>query len=465
MDGKFEARVSGNSDNHGKDKVIVSNFVTSSAIGFQHGVEALSSTEDRDLPYPYENPAFVKSGDASECESCNAFSEKKDPMKLWQEMKQNGFLSLPTFTLTPKNHASKCKIDMPKIEMSCRKMKVTKIKRVNRFTKVANPSRLLDKLNPRMINRLQNSEVAKMKKVDRFTMVAAPSGLLDELNPGIINRLRNSEQVYSIIGALVRSEKLENTQSKWESRFKMEIRDNDMDECSNTISGGGQVSGCPMFLTSHIHMDSEHGGGVRDLSVAVRQNEDGDDKHEVKSWSSVTTASENANSNDETVSTENTSSQEESAIVPPFDPKVAHLASQWLVLLCQDIRGRLAALSLSRMRVKDVLQIELPSLISKEFSPVKENDQFSAAECPMSIIPYMHQAKWTARFNQMDKELYEEMNDLEIWLNQVEEMQLHVQRMLHVNRHARHDISGQPYQSAKPENLEDCVNFHHIQEE
>ncbi len=71
-----------------------------------------------------------------------------------------------------------------------------------------------------------------------------------------------------------------------------------------------------------------------------------------------------------------------------------------------------AALSRSRMRVKDVLQIELPSLISKEFSPVKENDQFSAAECPMSIIPYMHQAKWTARFNQMDKELYEEMNDL-----------------------------------------------------
>ena len=321
MDGKFEARVSDNSDNHGKDKVIVSNFVTSSAIGFQHGVEALSSTEDRDLPYPYENPAFVKSGDASECESCNAFPEKKDPMKLWQEMKQNGFLSLPTFTPTPKNHASKRKIDMPKIEMSRRKMKVTKIKRVNRFTKVANPSGLLDKLNPRMINRLQNSEVAKMKKVDRFTMVAAPSGLLDELNPGIINRLRNSEQVYSIIGALVRSEKLENTQSKWESRFKMEIRDNDMDECSNTISGGGQLSGCPMFLTSHIHMDSEHGRGVGDLSVAVRQNEDRDDKHEVKSWSSVTTASENANSNDETVSTENTSSLEESAIVPPFDPK------------------------------------------------------------------------------------------------------------------------------------------------
>ena len=92
-----------------------------------------------------------------------------------------------------------------------------------------------------------------------------------------------------------------------------------MNEGSNTVSVGRQVSGCSMFLTRHMHMNSEHGGGVDDMSVAVRKDEDGFDKHEVKSWSSVTTASENANSNDEIVSSENTSSQEESAIVPPFD--------------------------------------------------------------------------------------------------------------------------------------------------
>ena len=64
------------------------------------------------------------------------------------------------------------------------------------------------------------------------------------------------------------------------------------------------------------------------------------------------------------------------------------------------------------MRVKDVIQVELPFLISKESSPVKDNDQLSSVECPMSTIPYMHQAKWTALFDQMDKALSEEMNDL-----------------------------------------------------
>ncbi|KAL4610924.1 hypothetical protein ACB092_08G087700 [Castanea dentata] len=357
--------------------------------------------------------------DNAGCGTCNALLEKKDPMKLWQEMKQNGFLSPPAFTPTPNKRASKHKNEMPN-----RKMKFAKIEQTNRFTEVATRNGLFDELSPGIMNHLRNSKVAKVKKVDKFSMVAAPSGLLDELNPGIMSRLRNSEQVYSIIWALVRSEMLENTQSKQESRFKEEISDNDVNEGSNTVSVGSQVSGCSMFLTRRMHMNSEHGGGVDDLSLVVRKDEDGFDKHEVKSWSSVTT-SENANSNDEIVSSENTSSQEESATVPPFDRTVANLASQWLALLCQNIKGRLAALKRSRMRVKDVIQVELPFLISKESSPVKDNDQLSTVECPMSTIPYMHQAKWTALFDQMDKALSEEMNDLEIWLNQVEEMQLH----------------------------------------
>ncbi|XP_023893130.1 uncharacterized protein LOC112005112 [Quercus suber] len=359
--------------------------------------------------------------DNAGCGNCNALLEKKDPMKLWQEMKRNGFLSPPAFTPTPNKRASKHKNEMPN-----RKMKFAKIEQTNRFTEVTTRNGLLDELNPGIMNQLRNSKVAKVKKVDKFSMVAAPSGLLNELNPGIMSRLRNSEQVYSIIWALVRSEMLENTQSKQESRFKEEIRDNDVSEGSNTISVGSQVSGCSMFLTRRMHMNSEHRGGVDDMSVAVRKDEDGFDKHEVKSWSSVTTASENANSNDEIVSSENTGSQEESAMVPPFDRTVANLASQWLVLLCQNIKGRLAALKRSRMRVKDVIQVELPFLVSKESSPVKDNDQLSSVECPMSTIPYMHQAKWTALFDQMDKALSEEMNDLEIWLNQIEEMQLHV---------------------------------------
>ncbi|KAB1225670.1 hypothetical protein CJ030_MR1G009149 [Morella rubra] len=96
-------------------------------------------------------------------------------------MERTGFLSPPASQATPKRHVRKCKDDTAKAEMPSRKMKVAKIEEVNRFTEVA-----------------------------------APSGLLDELNPGIINRLRNSEQVYSIIGALIRTERVENTQSKQE---------------------------------------------------------------------------------------------------------------------------------------------------------------------------------------------------------------------------------------------------------
>ncbi|XP_059431208.1 uncharacterized protein LOC132164678 isoform X2 [Corylus avellana] len=357
MDGKFENWLSNNSAHDAKDKVLVPNCVISGGIRFHPDVEALSSIEDRD-----------PLGNASESASCNAHLEKRDAMmKLWQEMKQNGFLLPPACTPAPGKDAMKHRHDM-----ASRKKKVAKIE----------------------------------QQVNRFTKVVAPSGLLEELNPGIINRLRNSKHVYSVIGALVRGEKLENTRSMQQSRFKKKIRDNDLNERSNTLSGGSQVSGYLMCQSRPMHINSEHEGGVAcDLSVAVRKGEDhGDDKHEVRSWSFENTASENVKSDYETVSTENTSSQEESAetaMDSPFDPK---------------------ALRCSRMRVQDVLQQELPFLISKEFSSIKKDDQFSAVECPISIIACSHQVKWTALFGQMDEALQEEMNHLEIWLNQVEEM-------------------------------------------
>jgi hypothetical protein len=71
-----------------------------------------------------------------------------------------------------------------------------------------------------------------------------------------------------------------------------------------------------------------------------------------------------------------------------------------------------AALRCSRMRVQDVLQKELPFLLSKEFSTIKKDDQFSAAEYPVSIIACTHQEKWTALFDQMDEALNAEMNHL-----------------------------------------------------
>lgn len=114
-----------------------------------------------------------KSKDDSENASCSGPMEVKNPLRMWEEMKQNGFLSssrggggIPE----PKKRGRKCKKDVLKKKM----------------------------------------ELAKREHVNRFTKIAAPSGLLNELNPGIINHVRNRKQVHSIIEALVRSEKNEN---------------------------------------------------------------------------------------------------------------------------------------------------------------------------------------------------------------------------------------------------------------
>ncbi|CAN1852478.1 hypothetical protein LINPERHAP1_LOCUS40664 [Linum perenne] len=199
----------------------------------------------------------------------------KDPLKIWKEMKQNGFLSSPHAhggVPVPKQRGRKPKNDIMKRRM----------------------------------------ELAKKEQVDRFTKIAAPSGLLNDLNPGIINHVRNSKQVRSIIEALVKSEKLDNNREE-------SLKD------------------------SHIRAGSKELGGMSAASVA----------------------------------------------------------SQWLELLQQDIKGRLTALRRSKKRVKDVLNTDLPLLISREFGSNQENT--TAA---------MHQARWTQLFNQMDKALCEEQMQL-----------------------------------------------------
>lgn len=115
-----------------------------------------------------------KAKDVSESGSCIGPLEEKDSMRIWKEMKQNGFLSSTYGGIPmPKPRGRKCKNEMLKKKM----------------------------------------EIAKREQVNRFTKIAAPSGLLNDLNPGIINHVRNRKQVHSIIEALVRSEKHENSSS------------------------------------------------------------------------------------------------------------------------------------------------------------------------------------------------------------------------------------------------------------
>ena len=113
-----------------------------------------------------------KSKDVSESGSCVGPLEQKDPMTKWKQMKEYGFWSPSHAGIPkPKHHGRKSKNEMLKKKM----------------------------------------ELAKREQVNRFTKIAAPSGLLNDLNPGIINHVRNRKQVLSIIENLVRSEKHEST--------------------------------------------------------------------------------------------------------------------------------------------------------------------------------------------------------------------------------------------------------------
>ncbi|GMP23671.1 hypothetical protein CsSME_00001188 [Camellia sinensis var. sinensis] len=386
------------------------NLPTSRGFGWDLNAEDVSNSLNQDPFYPYKNHENLKSGDASECGSTTGPLEEKDPMRVWKEMKQNGFLSSSHGGIpVPKPRGRKSKSDGLKKKM----------------------------------------ELAKREQVDRFAKIAAPSGLLNELNPGIINHVRNSKQVHSIIEALVRSEKLENRHAKQANSTKSgtkEITDRKDKENVNDLGinrvGLSHDDGSLSTLSASESVLFNHSRRHGDLSKLERwtfgktscssshANQDNkDDILALKLSSSITMASENTSS----------LSNEESAnltSVSSLSVKAASVASQWLELLHQDTKGRLAALRRSKKRVQSVIHTELPFLMSREFSCNQENDPYvmknSAAGCSdnASVHADVHQARWSALFEQMDKGLSEEEKQLESWLNQVKEMQLHCERGL-----------------------------------
>ena len=169
--------------------------------GFDLNVEDVSSSANYDLICPNKHIKQLKLRDDSECEStCNPV-EDKDPMKVWKEMKQNGFMSSSHGGIPiPKSRGRKSKADGLKKKM----------------------------------------EIARREQVDRFAKIAAPSGLLNGLNPGIINHVRNSKQVHSIIEALVRSERHHNSHTgnnKEKIQMKTERIESSHDRRSLNMSG------------------------------------------------------------------------------------------------------------------------------------------------------------------------------------------------------------------------------------
>ncbi|XP_075500408.1 uncharacterized protein LOC142538985 isoform X2 [Primulina tabacum] len=373
-------------------------FAKARGLDLDLNVEDISSSINH--PYhSYKNPENLKSVDDSDCGSSIGPLDEKDSMKLWKEIKQNGYMSAPYGAvpmLIPKSRGRKGKNEMLKKKI----------------------------------------ELAKKEQIDRFARVAAPSGLLHGLNPGIINHVRNKKQVHSIIEAIVKSERNENLFSgsdqcsQMKSGIKEHAERKNMENVSSsgpkgheahredTFFGSMQMKGYPFFsgpmsLNSEVTRDGDSYMGARMTSAKMHSKfkaENDDDALIFRPLSSETVASENNSSL--THDSANLSS------VTSLSVKAANVASQWLELLNQDIKGRLAALRRSKKRVCAVIQIDLPFLMSKESSSDQETTKGHGENAEA------HRIRWSSLFGEMDKALSEEERHLESWLNQVKEMQL-----------------------------------------
>ncbi|KAI3993666.1 hypothetical protein MKX01_002679 [Papaver californicum] len=391
-----------------------------SEIGSQVG--NVSKVVPKNPFHPYNVHHQLKSKENSECGSSTGPIEENESLRRWKEMKQNGFLSStsttgPVSIPPPKRHVKKTNKDIKSTNTKIVNMKSVSMKST-KFTKSS------DTMKRKM-------EIAKKEEINRFTKVAAPSGLLNGLNPGIITHVRNSKQVHSIIEALVRSEKIQNGRKITGAELMRETKDsnNHTDSLANFHD-----LGVPSFSLS-VEDELAHtiNGTSKDaIYVAYRKV-----CSDTSGTSHFTSGSEDdifAVKLSPSMSLEHSSLNiEESASktsISSLSIKAATVASQWLELLYQDFRGRLAALERSKKRLQSVIQIELPLLVSREFPNEQENNTICSQSSSTNDnhnagVKDIHRARWSGVFDQMEKQLYEEGKQLERWLNQVKEMQLH----------------------------------------
>ncbi|KAK1265391.1 hypothetical protein QJS04_geneDACA017004 [Acorus gramineus] len=287
-----------------------------------------------------------------------SLEEIGDPMRLWKEIKNNGFLSI-SHGCAPE----------PKRRGGARRSKGSAPKK--------------------------KSIHGMYEQASRPLKITAPIGLLNGLNPGIIKNVRNTKQVRSIIDSLLRSEMLD-------GQFENENIGQSVRGVINKEAPGSFKPRHDDEQTSDVLEGTFHGGP----SIASYHAS----KHEADSLK-LNLAPENTSC----ISVEEFSAHHKSNDTRSV--KAATVACQWLDLLHQDIRGRLAALRRSRKRVRTTIQRDLPVLFSKDFLPNQENDSHTASDI----------ARWKAIFAHMEKALSDEGKHLENWLNQMKEMKLHCQ--------------------------------------
>ncbi|CAH8270120.1 unnamed protein product [Arabidopsis lyrata] len=333
----------------------------------------------------------------SECGSSNGPVAKKDPMKVWTEMKQNGYLSNPHGGISTTS--SSCLVSSSHGGIPAPRKR----------------GRKKNNIDAAMAKK-RKIEIARKEEVDRFARLAAPSGLLNELNPGIINHVRNKKQVLSIIENIVKSERdagnfyhstLRHSNSAVGSPRK-NLGDVNTDAFGSDFNQGFKYA-MPKGKYSMRYYDEK-----------CADDELSEENNTVRSRFHVAGKfSENASS----LSSEDASDLNSASVLTV---NAATVASQWLELLHQDLKGRVSALRRSKKRVRAVVTTELPFLITKEFPPDQENDPtllFDGASRASTVD--VHKTRWMTLFKQLEHKLSEEESQLESWLNQVRYLQSH----------------------------------------
>uniref|UniRef100_A0A2P2KA39 Uncharacterized protein n=1 Tax=Rhizophora mucronata TaxID=61149 RepID=A0A2P2KA39_RHIMU len=252
----------------------------------------------------------LKSGPSLSCATGSL--EKKDAMKIWLEMKENGFLTPAHAQVpTPKKLCTKRSRSVVRSKVG-----IEKVKQVHRLPHVAAAADGLAKEidpgikcsggilpTPKQCGERHKIDmdgrkvkVARVQQDTGFTKIAASSGLLDKLNPGIVSRIRNSDEVFSAIGALVKSNGLRNgnLQSKQTEYMQKRVRGNDGSECSNTLQGSSPLGICPMSPSRQMHMTSEHQTEFGHLGTAMTRVKNEVDIDELTSQSSLSNFSDSA---------------------------------------------------------------------------------------------------------------------------------------------------------------------------
>ncbi|XP_072976013.1 uncharacterized protein [Typha angustifolia] len=371
--------------------------MNSGILGLDLNAVDTSSIVDYNPFCPFKKLGQLKSADSLECGSTTGPVEESEPLKMWKEMKQNGFLS----SLHGGVQESKQRGRQPrkKKDDGCKK----------------------------------KTEFARKEQVNRFMKVAAPSGLLSGLNPGIINHVRNSKQVRSIIEAIVRSEKHDTLEQSRLDQTGPGSKEHIGRGKEHNIAHTSLNTPCSLPLNKPF-VPPERRMEINQLSMAEQRfyhgkptppqliEEDENERLKLKLASTVTTCTSADNFS---ASTDNITS---------LSLKAATVASQWLELLQHDIKGRLDALKRSKKRVRNVIHTELPYLLSTELSSSQENvpsmTHSLEAGCSEEAISETHAAQWRSLFIEMDKTLHEEARGLESWLRQVQEMRVHCEKGL-----------------------------------